>query len=51
MSTDHNPFLAFVENSDRRAEAELNSGPSVYQPNALPLGQIILTKYSPPIRP
>ena len=33
VSTDHN-FL-----SERRAEADLNRGPSAYQPNALPLSQ------------
>ena len=33
MSTDHN------FRRERRAEAASNRGPSVYQPNALPLGQ------------
>ena len=33
VSTDHN-FC-----SERRAEADMNRGPSAYQPNALPLGQ------------
>ena len=33
MSTDHNFW------KERRAEVELNWGPSAYQPNALPLGQ------------
>ena len=34
VSTDHNLWR------ERRAEADSNRGPSVYQPNALPLGQI-----------
>ena len=33
VSTDHNFW------SERRAEADLNRGPSAYQPNTLPLGQ------------
>ena len=33
VSTDHNFWR------ERRAEADLNRGPSAYQPNALPLGQ------------
>ena len=33
VSTDHNLW------SERRAEADLNRGPSAYQPTALPLGQ------------
>ena len=33
MFTDHNI------QRERRAEADLNHGPSTYQPNALPLGQ------------
>ena len=31
VSTNHNPF---EDNSHRRAEAELNQGPSAYQPKA-----------------
>ena len=34
VSTDHNFWR------ERRAEADLNQGPSAYHPNALPLGQI-----------
>ena len=33
VSTDHNFW------KEGRAEADLNRGPSAYQPNALPLGQ------------
>ena len=33
VSTDHNLCR------ERRTEADLNQGPSAYQPNALPLGQ------------
>ena len=41
MSTDHN-FLR------KRVEADLNRGPTAYQPNALPLGQTgSLTRISP----
>ena len=40
VSTDHNFW------SERRAETDLNQGPSVYQPNALPLGQTSLCMIS-----